>query len=84
MRREEQAGGSPRLSKRSGMPTDKCCGTCKWWERFVACHITPKGFCNVKLVVPESFTKMDTRVMEASEGTNCPCWERKGEEDGHD
>lgn len=52
--------------------TEQRCGLCKHWEPFK--RTRQAGTCEVP--VPSSVTRMD-EYMDAIEGTDCPCFERK-------
>lgn len=55
---------------------DKRCGTCRWWEYRPAFKM---GDCMYQNDVLPSSAILDHELMLAHEGTNCPCWQPKGE-----
>lgn len=58
------------------MPSDQCCGTCKWWRAYRPLV----GNCTMPM--PDAVEHVSMESMAETEGTNCPCYERKGEDDG--
>lgn len=68
---------------------DKCCGRCTWWNRNpprLDCSIDDKRHCSfwrfkLPKVVPASF-RYELAMMKPTDGTDCPCFERKENSDG--
>lgn len=54
------------------MADEKRCGLCRHWKQFKTVRQT--GMC--EFPVPSSVTRKD-EFMDASDGADCPCFERK-------
>lgn len=67
------------LKWRRDMNEDKRCGTCRWWQKGVI-HL---GDCECPLPDTDGWPYSVSRHrMLKDEGRNCPCWEKRTDENG--
>jgi hypothetical protein len=65
------------------MAEQQSCGTCKWWG---SRNYGGTRFCKVareytkRDVSWPSSVRIESRMMSAEEGANCPCFEQKAKE----